>query len=148
MAEKFMSAYTAAEIDERLTQAGEVTGLQSVLSAAFVSGANLTGSNDLNTVTTSGQYRYSGSPANRPGTQTYGVLLVFNPANLAYQGSTTYVVQVAFAAVNASHFNIAATSGVYVRASANGGTAWSEWFKFAFADTSAASIMDVESEEM
>lgn len=89
-----------AELEAALAaQSTEVSTLTATLDKSFTSGANLTKNDDLDTVIKSGQYKYSGSPANKPSTQTYGVLLVYNPLNGAYQGSSTYAVQVAMAGV-------------------------------------------------
>ncbi|MDE5558976.1 MAG: pyocin knob domain-containing protein [Ruminococcus sp.] len=119
------------QIGEDTTQ---ITSIKKILDTSLVSRELLSGStNDFNDVINSGQYKYNGSPVNKPETQTYGILLVFCPMHSSFsQGAMNYVIQIAFAGVNALHFGIAASAGVYVRSSADSGVTWSKWLKLAF----------------
>lgn len=108
--------------------------LASVLAKTLASsGVRITGNastegiHDFNEVVESGMYNYSASPANKPGTLTYGIALVFNPENNSAPDGSFYITQFAIAGVNPTHFGVSATSGVYIRTSANGGETWSEW---------------------
>ncbi|MDE5763767.1 MAG: pyocin knob domain-containing protein [Ruminococcus sp.] len=87
--------------------------------------------NNFNYITQTGQYMYTNSPANRPGPETNGILLVFRPFYIGPNTNTfTYIAQVAIAGVDANVFNSSTYAGVFIRTSSNKGETWSSWRKF------------------
>ena len=87
--------------------------------------------NNFNYITQTGQYTYINSPANRPGPETSGILLVFRPFYPGrYTSSFTYIAQVAIAGVDAGVFNSSIYAGVFIRTSSDEGKTWSSWRKF------------------
>lgn len=123
----------------------QVNGITDILGGCFKnSGIRITGNqsangiHDFNEAVITGMYKYSASPANKPGTQTYGLCLVFNPGNNVDTtgDGALYICQVAIAGVAPSTFNnsITNTAGIYFRTSNDGGKNWSNWFKLAYTD--------------